>query len=487
MGGIELITQIVAELKHKRATDNLRSIDFDEALSSIGSCITNMHATNAFMLMTINRCIDYTKASNGVALIPKCETVNLVEALALPLNCMKGLQQQVEIKLLPIANAICTHVITDKQWLQENILCLLSNAVKYSSEGLVTLSVTKELRWDYVMTSSAGMVRAVGEFGDLKGVALSSEALPARQGSASESNTDLQDNAPTMEKVRRPYLRFEVEDRGIGLSEEAMETLFRPFKQAQRLAGGTGLGLFSLAKRVEALEGRCGVQKRWDGQPGSLFWFEIPYRPDRALAMSASNISGSQYNLNSSLRIASSDPGDPLVAPAAHSSAAISPSPASPPRQLSILVVDDAPAIVKMTTMMLKRHTHFVSQAKNGAEAVKVVQLGLELIASQSIEHGHKGGHVFDVILMDLQMPVMDGLEATRRVRAMEQEINLRASSFNCLSPYKQAPVHHLIIGVSANSDAGTASEALEAGMDGFVAKPFTLETFYRVIHGLHL
>ncbi len=56
--------------------------------------------------------------------------------------------------------------------------------------------------------------------------------------------------------------------------------LFSPFKQAQRFAGGTGLGLFSLARRVEALKGAYGVKKRRDEKQGALFWFTIPYRPD---------------------------------------------------------------------------------------------------------------------------------------------------------------------------------------------------------------
>ena len=78
-----------------------------------------------------------------------------------------------------------------------------------------------------------------------------------------------------------------VADNGIGLSEDAQETLFQPFKQAQRSAGGTGLGLYSLAKRIEALGGKCGVRNRSDGQQGSVFWFSFPYRPDTVAAEEA--------------------------------------------------------------------------------------------------------------------------------------------------------------------------------------------------------
>jgi hypothetical protein len=83
-----------------------------------------------------------------------------------------------------------------------------------------------------------------------------------------------------VEKImNKPLLLFEIEDHGIGISEEVISSLFSPFKQAQRLAGGTGLGLFSLAKRVEALDGMCGARRRKDGENGSVFWFWIPYDP----------------------------------------------------------------------------------------------------------------------------------------------------------------------------------------------------------------
>jgi hypothetical protein len=71
-----------------------------------------------------------------------------------------------------------------------------------------------------------------------------------------------------------------VEDTGIGISDENKKKLFQAFQQAQRRAGGTGLGLFSLAKRIEALKGTFGVRDRDDGEQGSCFWFTFPYRPD---------------------------------------------------------------------------------------------------------------------------------------------------------------------------------------------------------------
>eukprot|EP00981_Chlorochromonas_danica_P014945 scaffold9563_cov92-Ochromonas_danica.AAC.1 len=124
---------VLADLKDKLPEGDpdftLSRPDVDELMFSIGHSIVNMKTSNTFMLMAINRCLDYTKASKGFKLMPKYETVELVEALQLPMNCMKDVENGVAISLESLPPEICSHIITDKQWLQENILCLLSNAV----------------------------------------------------------------------------------------------------------------------------------------------------------------------------------------------------------------------------------------------------------------------------------------------------------------------------------------------------------------------
>lgn len=96
------------------------------------------------MLMTINRCLDSTKASNSLKLVPKYETMELADVLQMPLQCMTNIQQRIKIILPPYTEqSICSHIITDKRWLQENILCLLSNAVKYSAGGDVWITVSR--------------------------------------------------------------------------------------------------------------------------------------------------------------------------------------------------------------------------------------------------------------------------------------------------------------------------------------------------------
>jgi hypothetical protein len=313
-------------------------------IHAILTCIHNMSGTNSFMTMTINRCLDYTKATQGFRLVPKHETLPLRPVLEMPMKMMSDVQQAIEIRLLPWDPVICTHVVTDKQWLLENMLCLLSNAVKYSLRGHADIGVRlRDSNGEDVADPEPILLRRTCSY---------------------------------MPSVEDPevLLQFEVQDTGIGLSEEAIQMLFNPFKQAQRMAGGTGLGLFSLAKRVEALHGQYGVCSRPDGQQGSLFWFAIPYRPDY-LSAELARTAGDNYAAPSANESASDrfvlhvpdiperplPPSAPLV-------------PAAP--SFNVLVVDDAPLIVRMTTMLLTRKGHRVSTAVNGADALERILAG---------------------------------------------------------------------------------------------------------------
>lgn len=185
---------------HTMTEDDLR-----DALCSIRSHLYDIRSTNSFMVMTINRCIDYTKASQGLKLTPKNETVDVLETVSLPLLCMRNVQQKVLIKLSALPVGLCSHIVTDKQLLQENILCLLSNASKYSDGG--TVRVTLSFHNDG----------------------------PANSSSAYFSPVRIIGAPPQITSM----LVVEVEDEGIGVPEELVDCLFNPFQQTQQLAGGT--------------------------------------------------------------------------------------------------------------------------------------------------------------------------------------------------------------------------------------------------------
>jgi PAS domain S-box-containing protein len=211
------------------------------------------------------------------------------------------------------------------------------------------------------------------------------------------------------------HLRFVVSDTGIGIPPEAVESLFTPFTQVDgsitRRFGGTGLGL-SISKRlVELMGGEIGVESRM--AEGSTFWFELTL--DRT-ALAA------------------------VGAPA--------PSPARPVNRkrlagMYILIVDDNPLNLEVLTRLLDLEGARATPALDGQAALECLR-----------EHPTR----FQAVLMDIQMPVMDGLSATRAIR---HELGRR-----------ELPVIALSAGVLQEEQ----QQAREAGCDDFLAKPVELE-----------
>jgi CheY-like chemotaxis protein len=151
---------------------------------------------------------------------------------------------------------------------------------------------------------------------------------------------------------------------------------------------------------------------------------------------------------------------------------------------LNILLVDDSLSVLKMTGKLLRRKGHIVEQAENGAEAV--LKINARNQNTNISNNSNDDNKPFDVVLMDLQMPVMDGLEATRRIRSSEYKKTLlqnnESTSVNLNENKTIQPKKQLIIGCSANSDHDTMQEAFKAGVDAFIGKPFTIDTFHETV-----
>jgi len=240
---------------------------------------------------------------------------------------------------------------------------------------------------------------------------------------------------------RPDLLRVEVQDDGIGIAAEDLPRLFREFSQIDgshaRSYGGSGLGLAICRRVIEGLGGRIGV----DSEPGrgSLFWFELPVLP-----MADDDPGPAAPVPEPACPVGDLPVSGPGVAPGpARAPAVASATSAGPP--LDVLVVEDNEINLQVITGMLRHMGHRVHIVRNGLEAV-------ELTA---------GLHP-DLVLMDMQMPVMDGLEATRRIRTVLPALP--------------------IIGVTANAFDEDRRACMAAGMTGFLPKPVTIATLSATI-----
>ena len=417
----------VSHLALDIATETLQNAKCGSEFDAI-AIFNSLNATCQFMEMAINRSQDFMKASNNIALVPVMETFEMKSALSMSVTCLNRLQSGRTIVVHPFDAGICPDIISDKHWLKENALCLLSNAIKYSDDGVIDVCIS--------------LIDSPVRLCDKK-----VESFRKVEESSADSYTV---DMVSMESrgVKNPFvplrkmILLSVEDAGIGISKEDRSNLFQPFKQAQRMAGGTGLGLYSLSKRIEALGGSYGVCDRRDNKQGSQFWFTFPYRPDEAAQTATDAILGSDIICRK----------------------------VSDSKAMSILIVDDSISILKVTSRLLRMNGHCVVTAPNGSVGLKM------------LKEAHNNDQ-FDMVLTDLQMPVMDGIEATKRFRKFELDELQRKQEMDG----SQGGRRLLIIGMSANSDSSVRREALDSGMDHFCAKPFSykdLSIYFDQPHG---
>ena len=234
-------------------------------------------------------------------------------------------------------------------------------------------------------------------------------------------------------RAAETQVRFEVVDTGIGIPPEARARLFSNFSQADsstsRKYGGTGLGLAISKLLAEGMGGRIGLDSV-EGK-GSTFWFELPLEP-YALELDVDFPEDSPF---SGLAPLQRWDRESVPVPLALGTSV---DPDSPSHTKRILLVEDHPINQKLASTLLGRLGYDVDLAENGLEGVKA--------AAQKI---------YALILMDMQMPEMDGLEATRAIRD--------GDGCNQNSP---------IVGLTANAMQSDLDACRAAGMNDVLTKP---------------
>lgn len=355
----------------------------------------------------------------------------------------------------------------------------------------------------------------------------------------------------TVDLTNKNTLRISIADTGIGVGEQDLDALFKPFGQLQDFSGGTGLGLFSVQEKAHKLGGRCGVDVNHENNgKGSLFWFEIPYVPweegesaaarvhrmqqaglgcpvspavspagrglaaARAAAAAASSSAaaacgsasaaaaalpqqqtltfGQSFKNDSNPHAAQGwdtlDNGDlfiqtseierevlagscsdtdgmsrdgswegqvgeeknesPVNSPTSRPMRAVStplPLRRSDVKKQHVLVVEDDVSTRMLMVHGIKRKGYQVDQADNGEEGLAKMKAKL-----------------FNIVFCDIMMPVMDGCECVRRLRAWEEEEDRKIRQF--------------VVALSANTDHSDVGKYLASGMNKFYPKPIKIK-----------
>jgi CheY-like chemotaxis protein/signal transduction histidine kinase/HPt (histidine-containing phosphotransfer) domain-containing protein len=327
--------------------------------------LQNIEIAAKTLLSLINDVLDLSKIEAGKLRI-EMRPFNIEELIdgLIKLHGLRAEEKALEFNVL-IAQTVPRYLLGDALRLGQVCNNLLSNAIKFTEQGEIILRI---------------------------------------------SNVAERDNKVT--------LRFEVNDTGIGISQDTIKRLFSPFEQADasttRRFGGSGLGLNICKRLIEIMGGDIGVDSVPD--KGSTFWFQLTF-------------------------------------PVADSNQLPSHTTTSLPQKLKVLVVDDSPTAQEVLRDMLESLTYTVDIVGSGNVAIAA----LEAAASSS--------QYYDLVLMDWRMPGLDGVETTRRIRSSGQLDTLP-----------------IIIMVTAYSSEDLRSSAEQAGMDDFLIKPVTSSSLHDAI-----
>jgi len=225
-------------------------------------------------------------------------------------------------------------------------------------------------------------------------------------------------------------LRIQVQDTGIGMPASVIDRLFEPFEQADssmsRRYGGSGLGLAIVRRLIELMGGTVQVSSREGVGTTVVFEVDVEWSPPVAQEAIVRDIDAVPPE-PAAMEIVAASGGRP-----------------------SVLLVEDNPINQIVAAEMLQQLGCDVSQAETGVTAVACATT-----------------RPFDLVLMDWQLPEMDGLEAIRRIRAHEAQVG-----------GERVPIYSL----TANAMPGDAEKCLAAGADGYMAKPFNFEQLRRLV-----
>ena len=363
------------------------------------------------MMSLLNDILDIEKMDSGKMELEIID-FDLHKLLKTIHSLMQGhAQNKNTILELNIGSRVPRVVKGDPTRLRQVMINLTSNAIKFTDEGTVTIS------------------------------------------------TKITENADNTPNSRETALYFAVEDSGIGIPKEAQKNLFNPFIQAEknttRKYGGTGLGLAICQKLINLMGGHININST-PGQ-GSIFFFTISLGlGNEALVESAEETSQDSVSVNEKAPLVensfsqSDTPKKEMIPPHTEQE-----KPAKKisdvKKSMKALVVDDNAINRKVISGLVEEQGFEASTASSAAEAI------------QKLTSGHT---LPDVIFMDIEMPQMDGLTATKKIRSLDKE------------DIRKLP----IVALTGNTGDDDVQNYKNVGMNDFVPKPVDVDTLAKVL-----
>ncbi len=340
--------------------DVLRETDLDDEQKEYLDII-DVSGNN--LLNIINEILDFSKIEAGQVVLEKEEfSISKVVKDVISLHEIGAKKNNLYLKA-DISGEVPDILIGDPVRVSQVLINLVSNALKFTDKGGITIKITPDLK---------------------------SRSKVAKKEIA---------------------IKFMVIDTGIGISEDSQDKLFKPFSQThaavERKKGGTGLGLVISMHLVEMMDGKIGVIS--DVGKGSTFWFTAKFQVTEGQLLKGYSEAKTTTTKN----------------------------------RTRILLVEDNVLNQHLTTSILTKEGFITDVAENG-------KVGLEMYKKNK----------YDVVLMDIQMPVMDGIEATRMIRKFEKSVAGKGRKAK-------------IVAVTAHTKDGEKQRLFEAGMDIYLSKPF--------------
>ncbi len=384
MSATMMKSQFLANMSHEIRTPMngilgfLELLQHTELTTEQTEYLKEARRASEILLYLISDILDLSKIEAGkIAMEKTCFNIrNIIEevvAIFLP----KTLEKSIKFHTL-ITSSVPADVIGDPGRLRQILNNLLSNAVKFTEQGEISVRV------------------------------------------------DCVDNL-----TGQGVFSFEVQDTGIGISEQNINKLFSPFVQAElsttRKFGGTGLGLAISKELIKLMNGDISIESKIG--KGTIFRFTVMLEIDKKTK--GGDVNCSNQTAVKSEMVTGNRGYDDIKNP-----------------QPKILLVEDDEINRKIVIAILKEKNMVCDVAVNGREAVRIV-----------------GERDYDIVFMDCQMPVMDGYESVATIRAMEGEKK-----------------HTKIIAMTANAMAGDRNKSIEAGMDDYISKPIDFKKMFKFI-----